>query len=598
MRRRSYNILLLTILFTFLLGGCNSAAPSDDPIETPQPTATATATAILVDPDAPLRGQATVDSIQIELLESFPIQVNVLVRGTIPDTCSQLDQIVSQLSGTQFKVIVTTLRDVAAEACTLEAVPFEERVSLDVEGLDAGTYDVDVNGSLGSFTFDVDNRVQVEPTATSELVAKLGGVNGRIFHDLCAPAFATEENETNPPAGCVALDDDGWLADGEMGDDEPGIAEVTVSIGEGECPAVGLETAVSDDTGSFSFNDLTLGDYCISIDVEANGNGEILIPGQWTAPTRMTDNIIETTVNISENDGGEDANFGWDYQFLPVPEIDPANCQNAIQFVEDLNIPDDTAFLPGTEFVKSWRLRNSGSCTWTTDYNFVFAGDAQMDGPDSVVLETAVMPNQTVDISVPFTAPDTPGTYRSDWVMSNAEGTQFGVDGPATEVIWVQVIVDENAGPVSTPIPGTASISGLVWRDFCRLQSNGAPGLGCVETFEGSGVFRADSTFNFNEAVLEGIVVGLSEGSCPDTGLVPDNDLVETAVANEEGIYTFSNLNTAIYCVSINAFREENLEALIPGDWTHPFPGTGLQAFNVQVGEEVVDVDFGWDDAD
>ncbi|MCK5923442.1 MAG: hypothetical protein KAG66_21080, partial [Methylococcales bacterium] len=355
MRRRSLYNFSIIILFLFFIVGCNSTTPPDDAAATVQPTATPLPVVVA---DLPLRGQAAVDSIQIQLLESFPIQVNVLARGTLADNCSQIDQAVSQLNGNEFRVVVTTFRNVADEVCIQEIVPFEEIISLDVDGLDAGTYGVNVNGSTGSFTFDVDNRVQVaEPTATSPLVAKLGGVNGRIFHDLCAPAALTAENEENPPEGCVALDDGSWLADGEMGN-EPGIENVTVAIGEGACPAAALETAVSDDNGSFSFSDLTPGDYCLSVDILGDGNEDILIPGQWTAPEQNPGSVIETAVTINENISSEDVNFGWDYQFLPVPEVDEANCLNAIQFVDDINIPDDTAFLPGTEFEKTWRLRN------------------------------------------------------------------------------------------------------------------------------------------------------------------------------------------------------------------------------------------------
>jgi inhibitor of cysteine peptidase len=47
--------------------------------------------------------------------------------------------------------------------CTQIVVPFEESIPLDVVGLPAGTYTVDVNGVTGSFTLDVDNQL---PEAT------------------------------------------------------------------------------------------------------------------------------------------------------------------------------------------------------------------------------------------------------------------------------------------------------------------------------------------------------------------------------------------------------------------------------------------------
>jgi inhibitor of cysteine peptidase len=46
--------------------------------------------------------------------------------------------------------------------CTQALVPFEERVDLDVQGLPAGTYTVDVNGISDTFTFDADNEIPEE----------------------------------------------------------------------------------------------------------------------------------------------------------------------------------------------------------------------------------------------------------------------------------------------------------------------------------------------------------------------------------------------------------------------------------------------------
>jgi inhibitor of cysteine peptidase len=41
--------------------------------------------------------------------------------------------------------------------CTQALVPFEETIPLDVEGLLAGEYTVNVNGVMATFTLDVDN---------------------------------------------------------------------------------------------------------------------------------------------------------------------------------------------------------------------------------------------------------------------------------------------------------------------------------------------------------------------------------------------------------------------------------------------------------
>mgnify|MGYP001814958231 FL=1 len=46
----------------------------------------------------------------------------------------------------------------------------------------------------------------------------------------------------------------------------------------------------------------------------------------------------------------------------PAPTQDP-NCLNAA-YVSDVTIPDNTRFDGGEEFVKTWRVRNNGTCPW------------------------------------------------------------------------------------------------------------------------------------------------------------------------------------------------------------------------------------------
>jgi len=102
-----------------------------------------------------------VESIDILILESFPVQVHVLVKGSLPDGCTEADQINqrSDLENNTFWVEITTVRPTNVE-CTTEVVPFEETIPLDVYGLSAGVYTVDVNSVTDTFTLDVDNVLE------------------------------------------------------------------------------------------------------------------------------------------------------------------------------------------------------------------------------------------------------------------------------------------------------------------------------------------------------------------------------------------------------------------------------------------------------
>jgi hypothetical protein len=103
-------------------------------------------------------GMAAVDEIDILIMESFPVQVAVVARGFLPDGCTEIDEVRSRFEpeSDRFVVEITTVRDADA-FCTEALRPFEERVALDVYGLPAGTYFVDVNAVVDTFTFDVDN---------------------------------------------------------------------------------------------------------------------------------------------------------------------------------------------------------------------------------------------------------------------------------------------------------------------------------------------------------------------------------------------------------------------------------------------------------
>jgi hypothetical protein len=84
--------------------------------------------------------------------------VAAVARGHLPDGCTEIDEVRSSFDedDNTLSVEITTVRDADA-VCTQALVPFEERIQLDVYGLPAGTYTVDVNGVRETFTFDVDN---------------------------------------------------------------------------------------------------------------------------------------------------------------------------------------------------------------------------------------------------------------------------------------------------------------------------------------------------------------------------------------------------------------------------------------------------------
>ncbi|MFN2303642.1 MAG: NBR1-Ig-like domain-containing protein, partial [Anaerolineales bacterium] len=110
-------------------------------------------------------------------------------------------------------------------------------------------------------------------------------------------------------------------------------------------------------------------------------------------------------------------------------------------------IPDDTVFLPGETFTKTWTIKNNGNCTWDEDYDVVFVKGDAMSAPAAQALDGEVAPGQAVQISVDLQAPAEIGTYRGDFKLRNANDEVFGI-GNSDATFWVKIEVQ------SKPISG------------------------------------------------------------------------------------------------------------------------------------------------
>lgn len=111
-----------------------------------------------------------------------------------------------------------------------------------------------------------------------------------------------------------------------------------------------------------------------------------------------------------------------------VPIIDLA------QWVSQ-SIADDTIFAPSEAFTLTWRLKNTGTSTWTIGYAMRFYSGDTFGAPTEILLNRVALPGETVDISIPMRAPAIPGNYRSDWVMSNEARSNF------REPVFLKIVV-------------------------------------------------------------------------------------------------------------------------------------------------------------
>jgi len=105
------------------------------------------------------------------------------------------------------------------------------------------------------------------------------------------------------------------------------------------------------------------------------------------------------------------------------PTATPRPC-NQGAFVSE-TVPDDTPFDAGQAFTKSWRLKNTGTCTWSPTYKLAFHSGDQLGAPASVSLGKYVAPGEQVDILVNMKAPDKAGTYTGYWRMQADDNSRF-----------------------------------------------------------------------------------------------------------------------------------------------------------------------------
>ena len=137
--------LVIVVLLAILATACAPITATPSPIVTEVPTAVSA---------------ATVNSLDILLLESFPLQVNAVIRGDLPDAgCTKIASVDQMREGNTFRLTLVTTTDPLA-LCAQVLTPFEQVVSLDVNGLPAGTYTVEAGGVQQTFTFDIDNSLE------------------------------------------------------------------------------------------------------------------------------------------------------------------------------------------------------------------------------------------------------------------------------------------------------------------------------------------------------------------------------------------------------------------------------------------------------
>ena len=115
---------------------------------------------------------------------------------------------------------------------------------------------------------------------------------------------------------------------------------------------------------------------------------------------------------------------------------------NRAEFVNDVTILDGTQVSIGASFTKTWRIKNVGSCTWTSGYVLFFDHGDRMDAPGTQPLTSGnVAPGAVTELSVTLKAPSTPGMYQGDFRLRSPDNVLFGIGPSGQSTIWVRIVV-------------------------------------------------------------------------------------------------------------------------------------------------------------
>jgi hypothetical protein len=188
---------------------------------------------------------------------------------------------------------------------------------------------------------------------------------------------------------------------------------------------------------------------------------------------------------------------------------------NSSDLIVDVTIPDGVIMPTNKEFIKTWRIQNTGSCTWDNNYAFVFIAGDRMYGEG--VRFSRVLPGETIEVPVTMITPDVSGNYIGYWalrvgnlefgygkndkpftvavkVMSSPQGTIFNFVNGACTAIW------KNSSKKTLPCPGkVGNPAGFVAKTSNPELENSVSYPSGLWTHPQFGYGRRDQVCNYGE---------------------------------------------------------------------------------------------------
>jgi len=246
-------------------------------------------------------------------------------------------------------------------------------------------------------------------------------------------ADGTPVNLTSTPAAPVSREAQVQSVDAQISHTAPVQVNAVVRGNLTESCAVLGETQVEYAANTFQIK-------LYSLSPADRGCAQTTMPFETTIPLNSKD-LPAGTYTVVAN--GVSAVFTLPVENpTPSPEpsatltLAPASqaCVDSAAFVGDVTIPDNTVVASNTAFTKTWRLKNTGSCTWNNSYLVSYISGmtmSQQPGYWIVSRGQTVVPGQTLDVSVGMTAPGDNGNYASYWGLKKVDGQFMPIQGGA-----------------------------------------------------------------------------------------------------------------------------------------------------------------------
>jgi hypothetical protein len=231
-----------------------------------------------------------------------------------------------------------------------------------------------------------------------------------------------------------------------------------------------------------------------------------------------------------------------------VQTVTPENTQSAADCDQaspgvpiDVTIPDDTVLGPGEVFIKTWRLTNSGTCTWDSDYALAWFSGEPMGANPEVPLTEATAPGQSVDISVEMIAPETPGTYQSWWKLRNPSGSLFGIGPNNDSGFWVRIIVEGIPPSTGTPTVTETSEPALTPTVGAQVSGSATLQLGNVYDLDLNEINDFGEDLTYEEVDLKHTLIPIG------------NTVLASAGPNQPSMATCQGMNLGAEAITVDS---------------------------------------------